>query len=112
MRHLSMEGLAAFLRQNPLARMLDVRTALERELHGQVPGAHHVPWHTPALEPNPAFLDEVRRRVSPHQHVLVICQRGDCSPHAAAQLEEASYGYVYNILGGYQGVDGGARRAV
>ena len=43
MVHLTAEGLDAFFRQHPHARMLDVRFAFERE-HGEPPAAHHVPW--------------------------------------------------------------------
>jgi rhodanese-related sulfurtransferase len=104
MRHLTAEGLVAFLRQNPLAKVLDVRFAHEREAHGHMPGDHHVPWHTLGMKPNPAFLEEALGRISPSDPVLVLCQNGDCSPHAAALLESAGFKHVYNVLGGYQGV--------
>jgi rhodanese-related sulfurtransferase len=100
MVHLTAEGLEAFLRQHPHARMLDVRFAFERE-HGDPPATHHVPWLRRDWTPNPDFLQHVLQSLSPRDYVLVLCHRGDCSHHAGALLEAAGFRHVYNLLGGY-----------
>ena len=100
MRHLTADGLAAFLRLHPHAKVLDVRFAYEREAW-RIPGDHHVPWYTPDWKPNPAFLSQALRYLSPDDYVLVICHNGDRSCDAAALLESAGFKHVYNVLGGY-----------
>lgn len=109
MRHLSFEGLAPFLREHPGSRVLDVRLAPERDgehLRGELA----VPWHTPDRFPNPDFLDQVLRQLSPDDYVVVACTRGDLSFEAAARLEQAGFCHVYTVLGGYEDVRR-ARRA-
>ena len=100
MVHLTAEGLDAFFRQHPHARMLDVRFAFERE-HGDPPAAHHVPWFRRDWTPDPDFLQQVLQKLSPQDYVLVLCHRGDYSHHAASLLEAAGFRHVYNLLGGY-----------
>lgn len=101
MRHLTVEGLAAFLGHHPRAKVLDVRSAREREV-GHLPGDHHVPWYSSDWTPDPAFLDRALQCLSPEDHVMVICRSGHLSYQAAARLEAAGFNHVYNVLGGYQ----------
>jgi len=103
MVHLTAEGLDAFFRQHPHARMLDVRFAFERE-HGDPPAAHHVPWLRRDWTPDPDFLQHVLQNLSVRDYVLVLCHRGDYSHHAASLLETAGFRHVYNLLGGYQDI--------
>ena len=100
MRHLTADGLAAFLRLHPRAKVLDVRFAYEREAW-RIPGDLHVPWYTADWKPNPAFLSQALRYLAPDDYVLVICHNGDRSCDAAALLEAAGFKHVYNVLGGY-----------
>ena len=103
MRHLSFEGLAPFLREHPGTRVLDVRLARERDgehLRGELP----VPWYTPDWVPNPDFLGEVLRQLSPDDYVVVVGSGGDVSFEAAERLEQAGFRHVYTILGGYEDV--------
>lgn len=100
MRHLTVEGLAEFLRRRPQTHVLDVRFPHERET-GHIPGDHHVPWHPVACGNPVAFLEQVLRVISPGDPVLVICTYGDRSCKAAALLQAAGFEHVYNVLGGY-----------
>lgn len=103
MRHLSFEGLAPFLREHPRTRVLDVRLAHERDgehLRGELA----VPWHTPDRVPDPDFLDQVLRQLSPDDYVVVVCTSGHVSFEAAALLEQAGFCHVYTILGGYEDI--------
>jgi len=101
MVHLTAEGLDAFLRQHPHARMLDVRFAFEWE-HGDPLAAHHVPWFRRDWTPDPDFVKQVLQRFSPDDYVLVLCHRGEHSHHAASLLEAAGFRHVFNLLGGYE----------
>lgn len=103
MVHLTAEGLDAFFRQHPRARILDVRLAFERE-HGDPPATHHVPWLRRDWTPDPDFLQQVLQNLSPLDYVLVLCHRGDYSHHAASLLEATGFRHVYNLLGGYQDI--------
>ena len=100
MKHLTVEGLVAFFSRHPRVQVLDVRFAFERDA-GHIAGDHHVPWYTLDGDPNPAFLTQVLRRISPDDPVLVICHSGHRACEAATLLETAGFKYVYNVLGGY-----------
>ena len=100
MKHLTVDGLAAFFNRYPGVQVLDIRFAFERKA-GHLAGDHHVPWYTLDGDPNPAFLTQVLRRISPDAPVLVICHSGHRACEAAALLETAGFKYVYNVLGGY-----------
>lgn len=104
MTHLTAEGLAEFFRRYPLAKVLDVRFAYEREA-GHLPADHHVPWLTPGSMPDPYFVDRVLQRFSPEDYVLVISRAGRRSSEAAALLEESGFARVYNVLGGYEDIE-------
>lgn len=100
MKHLTVDGLATFFRRHPQIKVLDVRFAFEREA-GHMAGDHHVSLYTLDGDPNPAFLKQVLRHISPDDPVLVICHSGHRACEAAALLETAGFKYVYNVLGGY-----------
>jgi rhodanese-related sulfurtransferase len=100
MKHLTVEELVAFIDRHPRIQVLDVRFAFEREA-GHMVGDHHVPWYTLDGDPNPGFLKQVLRRISPDDPVLVICHSGHRACEAAALLETAGFKHVYNMLGGY-----------
>lgn len=101
MTHLTADGLAEFLRCHPRAGVIDVRFEYERDA-GHIPGDHHVPWLTAEWEPDPGFLEQVLQHVSRDDYVVVICRCGHRSCDAAALLETAGFGHVYNLLGGYE----------
>lgn len=102
-RQLSLTGLAGFFGRYPSAKVLDVRLAYEREA-GHFPNDHHVPWFTPAWDPNPDFLDQVLQHVSPDDTVLVTCRCGYRASEAAMFLENAGFQQVFSILGGYDAI--------
>jgi rhodanese-related sulfurtransferase len=105
-RHLNAEGLAAFLRHYPHAKVLDVDFARER--HDRlVADGHHVPWRMPDWGINSGFLEQVLRSLSLDDFVLVISRNGEHSSEAAALLEKSGFGHVYNLLGGYRDFAGG-----
>ena len=60
------------------------------------------------LEPNPDFLNEVRRKLGakglgPSDAVVLICRSGDRSAAAANLLAEAGFKNVYSVVDGFEG---------
>jgi rhodanese-related sulfurtransferase len=60
------------------------------------------------LEPNPDFLNEVRRKLGakglgPNDAVVLICRSGDRSAAAANLLAEAGFKNVYSVVDGFEG---------
>lgn len=88
----------------PGARLVDVRTAAEREFNGVIPDAVHVEllsW--PGWVPNPHFLTQLAQATDPESLLLFICRSGPRSHRAAAACTEAGRGSCYNVLEGYEG---------
>lgn len=101
MKHLSADSLFDLLTHHPHAKVLDVRFTSENAASHH-PGVHHVPWFNHDWEPNPDFMNRVLDRLSPDDHVMVICHNGELSCQAAALLEKFGFSHVYNVLGGYE----------
>lgn len=109
--NLSFEGLAPLLRERPRTRVLDVRLAHERDgehLRGEL----SVSWNTPDGVPDPDFLDQVRRQLSPDDYVVLVCASGQISSEAAELPERAGFCHVYTVLGGYEDIRRARRTGV
>jgi rhodanese-related sulfurtransferase len=98
-------GEAYHLMQNtPNARLVDVRSAAERELVGTIPGAVEIEWATyPGWKPNPFFLTMLREQVDHESLVMFICRSGARSHHAAVAAQQAGFIDCYNVLQGLEG---------
>jgi rhodanese-related sulfurtransferase len=103
MRHLSSDGLAAFLLLHPRTKVLDVRLDYERHAR-QLPGSFHVPWSSHDLETRTNFLGRVLQHISPQDYVLVVCHNGHLSCEVAMLLERTGFLNVYVLIGGYREV--------
>ena len=91
-------------RSAPGAQLVDVRTRAELDYVGRIPGAVEIELLTyPGGRPNPAFLDELERRVDKASPVLFICRSGGRSHNAALLATEAGYKTSYNVLEGFEG---------
>lgn len=87
---------------------LDVRSTPEFE-RGHPAGAAHVPFleASPAgLQPNPAFLDQVKARFAPDAKLVVGCEAGGRSLKAAMLLSQAGYTSVVDQRCGFGGARG------
>ncbi|GBG03580.1 hypothetical protein AZSI13_29070 [Azospira sp. I13] len=92
------------LKLRPDARLVDVRSAAERELVGRIPGALEAEFMSyPDWQENPDFLSTIRRQTGPAAILLLLCRSGQRSHQAAAQLQEAGYSLVFNVLEGFEG---------
>lgn len=88
----------------PGARLVDVRTRAEWDWVGRIPGAVEIEWLTyPGNKPNPAFLAQLKREVSPESLVMFVCRSGARSDQAARAAVGQGYLEAYNVLEGFEG---------
>ena len=95
------------LNEDPTGVFLDVRTEAEFQA-GHPAGAINVPvvFFPPVggrPTPNPHFLAVVEASISKDANVIVGCQAGVRSQHAAELMQRAGYTSVANLLGGFGG---------
>ena len=95
----------ALLQENPVAVMVDVRTAIEHSFVGHPPESIHIAWKEfPGMQLNEQFVDQVAEKVTDKSTpVLLLCRSGVRSVAAAKELEKAGYQTVINILEGFEG---------
>ena len=97
----------AHAQQRSGATYLDVRSVPEFQ-QGHPEGAFNVPLlhadpATRQMRPNVEFLDVVRANFPADAKIVVGCQMGGRSQHAAELLTNAGYTDVANVLGGWGG---------
>jgi rhodanese-related sulfurtransferase len=86
------------------ARIVDVRTRIEWELVGHVPGVPLVEWRAYREQrPNPRFLEELDAVANRDEPVLFLCRSGVRSHHAADLAARAGFRHAYNVLEGFEG---------
>lgn len=94
----------AVLKQNPGARLVDVRSRAELEFVGRVPGAVEIEWKTyPGMKPNAAFVDQLKEKVPGDAVVMFMCRSGARSHDSAIAAMQAGYRDAYNVLEGFEG---------
>jgi rhodanese-related sulfurtransferase len=83
------------------ATLVDIRSDLDREHDGIVPGSLHIP-HT-VLEWRLAADSAWRNPYAPDadKHVIVMCDHGCSSVLAAATLVELGFAKASDVIGGY-----------
>lgn len=96
------------LQQEPTVKLVDVRTAAERDWVGRVklPEEQHIAieWSQyPDSTPNPAFLDQLRQAANQDDVLLFLCRSGVRSRHAAKLATEHGYTNCFDILEGFEG---------
>ena len=95
------------LNEDPTGVFLDVRTEAEFQA-GHPAGAINIPvvFFPPVggrPTPNPHFLAVVEATIAKDANVIVGCQAGVRSQHAAELMQRAGYTNVANLLGGFGG---------
>ncbi|MFK5950488.1 MAG: rhodanese-like domain-containing protein [Methylococcales bacterium] len=95
----------ALLQGNPMAVMIDVRTAIEHSFVGCPPNSIHIPWKEfPGMQLNELFVAQVEEKVSDKSiPVLLLCRSGVRSVAAATALEAAGFEKLINIVEGFEG---------
>ena len=96
------------LQADPAVKLVDVRTAAERDWVGRValPAAQHlaVQWNLyPGGVHNPDFLTQLAEFAHKGDTLLFLCRSGVRSRHAAKLATEQGYKHCYDILEGFEG---------
>ena len=104
MKSLTPKEAFQFLKNNPNAVLVDVRSEIEFLFVGHPVGSIHVPWNDgPDWEINPDFVAHVKKIANEARAVLLICRSGVRSLEAGKSLKEAGFKEVYNVLHGFEG---------
>lgn len=92
------------LQEAPGAKLVDVRSRVEWDWVGRIPGAIEIEWQTyPGMRANPDFLTYLASQVDKEALVMFLCRSGGRSHQAAATATEVGYPDCYNILEGFEG---------
>ena len=95
------------LRELGAARIVDVRSPQEWQHVGHVEGAPLVEWpRNGDGQAVAAFVEKVEDAVDPAEPVLFLCRSGVRSHYAAHVTTQAGFQRAYNILEGFEGVEG------
>jgi rhodanese-related sulfurtransferase len=83
------------------ALMIDIRSAVERERDGIVPGSLHIPrtvleWR---LDPDSAWRNPSVGGLD--QQIVLVCDHGCSSILAAATLSDLGFTHVGDVVGGF-----------
>ena len=104
MKSLNPKEAFQFLKNNPNAVLVDVRSEIEFLFVGHPVGSIHVPWNDgPDWEINPDFVAHVKKIANEARPVLLICRSGVRSLEAGKALKEAGFREVYNVQHGFEG---------
>lgn len=102
-----------FLRNNPSALLVDVRTSAEVKFVGCPENSLHQPWmEFPEMKPLSGFVEAVREKAGQQDRpILLICRSGQRSMSAAKALAEAGFSKLINVEEGFEGdLDENGRR--
>ncbi len=92
------------LREQPGAKLVDVRTRAEWDYVGRIPGAVEIELLTyPGNRPNASFVKDLEQKVGKDSLVMFICRSGGRSHNAATMAAQAGYNESYNVLEGFEG---------
>jgi rhodanese-related sulfurtransferase len=104
MQHLTPQQAFDFLRANPEAVFIDVRSEMEYMFVGHPQGSMLIPWvDGPNWEVDPNFVAHVKKASSVNRPVVLICRSGRRSAEAGLELEKHGLQEVYNVLNGFEG---------
>ena len=104
MKHLTPKEAHAFLKENPEAVFIDVRSDIEHMFVGHPDGAMLIPWiNGPDWDVNEEFVPQVKKAASINRPVVLICRSGKRSVDAGNALEQAGLHNIYNVLHGFEG---------
>ena len=95
-------------------KILDVRTLVEYVFVGHPPMVFNIPaffqthrWDSEremfAMEPNPDFVNQVKKWAGTGDTILVTCRSGERGAMAVNLLADAGFTNVYNIVDGMEG---------
>lgn len=101
------------MQNDPLAKLVDIRTSEELTLIGRVPGALEIQWKLyPDWRLNPNFLSEIKAQLAPTDRILLLCRSGIRSREAAEFLTREGFPNSFNVLEGFEGDKNSASQRV
>lgn len=104
MKNLEPKEAYEFLKANPEAVFIDVRSEMEHMFVGHPRGSILIPWvDGPDWEIDPQFVAHVRKAASVNRPVVLICRSGRRSADAGEALEKAGMKEIYNVAHGFEG---------
>jgi rhodanese-related sulfurtransferase len=97
-----LEPPAALAAQEAGALLVDIRSEVQREADGVVPGALFFPRNVLEWRLDPASGHADPRVRGPDVAVIVMCNEGYQSSLAAASLQELGFARATDLAGGFQ----------
>ena len=95
------------LAQDGAAKIVDVRTQVEYDQVGHVPGTPLIVWPRSADPVSvEEFIDAVKAQFEPSDKLLFLCRSGVRSHYAATALAHAGFTGAYNVIEGFEGEHG------
>lgn len=92
------------MKNNPNAKLVDVRSRAEWDWVGRVPKAVEVELLAyPGSVLNETFAEELTEQVAKDDVVMFLCRSGGRSHNAAMMATEAGFAHCYNVLEGFEG---------
>jgi rhodanese-related sulfurtransferase len=106
--HLDSLETWAFLKENPEARLIDIRSSMEFLFIGHPTSSIHIAWmEDPDWEINPNFVKEINQiqkaGTNNNAPIVMICRSGNRSEKAGIQLLEAGLTNIYHVTDGFEG---------
>lgn len=94
----------ALLKNEPNAKLVDVRSRAELDFVGRVPGAVEIEYKSyPGMLPNPNFIQQLTQQVPQDAVVMFLCRSGGRSHETAIAASRAGYANAFNVLEGFEG---------
>jgi rhodanese-related sulfurtransferase len=97
---LTPEGAQAAMRRGAL--LIDIRSELQRERDGVIPGSHFIARNVLEWRCDPASPWRDREITDADAWVIVICNQGYQSSLAAATLQQLGLPNATDVIGGFQ----------
>ena len=103
--HLNSLEASVFLRKNPKAKLIDIRSSMEFLFIGHPVGAIHIAWmEDPDWDINPNFVEEIKtEQTTDNFPIVMICRSGNRSEQAGVQLLEAGLSNIHHVSDGFEG---------
>lgn len=84
------------------ALLIDIRSELQRERDGTVPGSHFIPRNVLEWRCDPASPWRDPAVGQPQRRLIVMCDEGYQSSLAAATLQRLGFADATDLIGGFQ----------
>ncbi len=102
--HLTSLEASKFLKNNPDAKFIDIRSSMEFLFIGHPVGAIHIGWmEEPDWDINPNFVEDIKAVQTNNCPIVMICRSGNRSEKAGIQLLEAGLSNIHHISDGFEG---------